>query len=95
MIFQCFFLMCVNCKKMRTFALNLCVLLLFLLVKRSAETEEKYFETFYENPFDPFERNAVKMESYKWPHGKILYRFNEKYSKFKFSQLSYHSYFIL
>lgn len=62
---------------MQTFFVIFCVF--YFLIKLTDETEEKYFESSYENPFDPFERNAVKIEKFKWPNGKILYRFNEKY----------------
>lgn len=61
---------------------EICSVLLAILCLNGIWGSDTYFETFYENPFDPFNRNAVKIDKFKWPNGRILYQFDETYCEY-------------
>lgn len=64
--------------------MQLTQVILICLVVVGIAYSEQYYETFSENLFDPFSRNAVKSSQYKWPNGVIPYVFSGDYCRFYF-----------
>lgn len=46
-----------------------------------------YFETYFDSPVDSLNRNALKMDNYKWPTGVVYYEFDSTYGKFDYSSV--------
>lgn len=52
-----------------------------LFLKLSNQSEQlKYYEDFFYQPKDALNRNALKIDDYKWPNGIVYYEFSDEYS---------------
>lgn len=58
-----------------------CCSVLVVLAESIRTENRNYFETFYNSPIDPVQRNALKMKDYKWPNGVVYYEFGDEYGK--------------